>query len=396
MKQFRFKNLILFLYLFFCVWGIKSVDESNTYIYLLTVLVSGYTILHIFSTKYGKLEMPCRYEIVMMVTFVLTYIYGIILGFIRGNEQQYVLRNFAGMVLYLACFIIANLDLKMAMVKKFVKYMGITLTILTPTVYCLVFVVWKLEILNIPIINSFQTGVQDWGYTLEYYGIVMLFASYAYAMYQVMYYSKYRYCLLMGLEAFLICFLTLSGGRVLELIALTFFGVLGLAKSKRSSSNRIIVIVMFVLAVFTIPIIAIWIFGRNDGGNQDRYRQIDFILHNLSFWGKGLGATYKQLDKGYGIETVYLDLIYKLGIFALPIYVIYISSFFMSYNLLSKSEGDWIDIMPITFMGYLWYSFGNPNLFSGGNIILHIVSLEIISARKRERLLKNEDYCYRH
>ncbi len=392
-KQIRTSEIVLFLYLAISVWGLRSEDSSNVYLYLISAVVLVYTGTIVLLAKNPEVNLPCKSNRIVMRVFLLTYLYGVIGGILNGNEIRYILRNNSGMLIYLWAYVIANLRISEVLIKKVIKYVGVALTIVTPIIYIILFVihlgVWNI-VLAVPLLNSFQTGIQEWGFTLEYAGIVMLYAGYAYAVYEVMYYSKFRYIVLMAIEALLICLLTLSGGRVLELAVLTLLEVMALAKSKANRNNRIIIILMITVVIFMLPLFASFIFDPNDGGNQRRITQIQYITENFNVFGHGLGATYREIGQLYGIETIYLDMFYKFGIFVIPVFISYIITYIECFILLSKTDGDWIDAMPLVFMGYLWYSFGNPNLFSVGNVLMHIVALEIISKRRVERI-KNEN-----
>lgn len=392
-------QIISIIYIVLCVWGIKSVDESNVYIYLVSILYFLYSFFYILMVRKGFMPLPCKDNLINIAVFCSVYLVGLFIGLMYGNTTTYAFRNFAGMMLYVASLALSSVRLSENVIKKTIRYMAFFVSIITTFMYLALFV-FKIgkayEIANFPFISSFQAGVQTWGFTIEYYAIVMIFASYGYAIYQIMYYGKYKYIFLMIYDFILLCPLTLSGGRILQIGVLTFLEVTALFLKRPTKMNKFIVLFLWIITAITIPIVFRFVFDATDLGNQRRFIQINYIRNNLRVFGHGLGATYHEIKQGYAIEAIYFDLIYKLGIICIPIFVIYICSFAKCWKCLRKTSGDWLDVMPIVFMGYLFYSMGNPCLFRADSVILHIISLEIIAMRRGERSIIYENTTDRH
>lgn len=81
------------------------------------------------------------------------------------------------------------------------------------------------------------------------------------------------------------------------------------------------------------------VFGAHNGGNRVRYEQINYVLLHLFILGHGLGTEYGEIGKGYAIEVIYLDIIYKFGIAVIPIFYAYFFTFMKAIKLMKKGTG---------------------------------------------------------
>ena len=384
----NFQNVLFYIYLFFVFWGvIKTEDNSNTAIYFITVIYMVTFIIGRLLTR-NKLFIIIDVNLLIASIFCFCWGYGVLVGVLNGNSFDYILRNFSGMLLYpLLLLLINNLKLSNNNLAVFLLVISCMVSALNLISYIALFVfhlgffeIW----INIPILNACKIGEDVGGFYLIYSATGLMMIIYVYALYNFLYYKKYfSWCTVVIIAiGCIVIIVTKSGGFALQLIATSIFMVFALFDKNISIKSLVFIVCstgVLLLLMTTSDFNPIEeIFSHDDGGNIIRYMQIEYILNNLKIEGAGLGATYGAVGRSYGVEVIYLDLLYKLGLVSLLIYGIYIYTFFKSIQLLNRTKGDWKDAVPMALMGYIWYSFGNPNLFAGTSIIAHILALLMI------------------
>lgn len=391
-RQNRLLQVITELYIIVALWGaIKTKSESNGGFYVVTVL---YVI--VFAVYMSQRTMHIYLDRINGISLSMAgvWIYGCILGLLQRNNPAYVLRNFSGMLLYMTSYLLINSGISLERLSRMLLKMSVWMTLLTPVAHFLLFVVpgqkgWFL--LKIPFLNCLATGIQSIGFTVVYNGAhILLPISYSYCLYQCFSKDRYinRYSFFALFDLLIAFFWGQSGGLELELLVLT--GVMFLVSARKKLTEKKAFIVYCIFSLMIIYILkagarsVLGIFDPSDGGNSLRYKQIDHILHNLSFLGQGLGAEYTAIGKGYGIEFIHGDLIYKLGVFGLIPIGIYVYTWILSLKILVRTKGDWTDVIPIALMSYIFYALGNPVLFSGGSVIAHILALMYIKNKQQD------------
>ena len=387
----NFQNVLFYIFLFFVFWGvIKTEDNSNTAIYFVTVIYMVAFIIGRVLTK-KSLFITVDVNLLIALIFIFCWGYGVLVGILNGNSAEYIVRNFSGMLLYpLLLLLVSNLKLSHSKLVSFLLVISCMVSVLNLISYIVLFVfqlgvneIWS----KIPILNAYWIGIEDGSFSLIYSATKLMMIIYAYALYNFLYYKKYFswWTLIIIAIGCIVIVVTKSGGVALQWIATTMIMFFSLI-SKKVSIKSLFFIGCLMCVLLLLIMISNFnpvgeIFSHEDGGNVVRYMEIEYIMENLTIEGAGLGATYGAIGKSYGIEVIYLDLLYKLGLVSLLIYGIYIYSFFKSIKLLNKTKGDWKDAVPLALLGYIWYSFGNPALFSGGRVLAHILALLMIKKR---------------
>jgi hypothetical protein len=69
------------------------------------------------------------------------------------------------------------------------------------------------------------------------------------------------------------------------------------------------------------------LYSSEIAGNVTRSVQLEYIIADLNLFGRGLGSSVTGYNVGgrtYGLELSYLNLIHKLGVFAIFILISYL------------------------------------------------------------------------
>lgn len=132
----------------------------------------------------------------------------------------------------------------------------------------------------------------------------------------------------------------------------------------------------------------IWrVFSGDESGNAIRYTQSEFIIEELTWSGRGLGAPlmsgYERDELGYGFEVTYLNVLHKLGIVGCFVLFGYIYTLYRILMLLFNQRNLMNASVSLGAMSYLWPSMGNPLLFSPVASLLHCAALYLTRPEHR-------------
>ena len=123
-------------------------------------------------------------------------------------------------------------------------------------------------------------------------------------------------------------------------------------------------------------------FAGHEVSNAVRGEQVSFIAAETSWLGKGLGARltsgYARDEAGYGFELTYLNIIHKLGIASLPLFVLYGGTVIFALHLVFSRAHRVEGAAALGAMAYLIVGIGNPVLLSATAVALHLVALALI------------------
>lgn len=116
--------------------------------------------------------------------------------------------------------------------------------------------------------------------------------------------------------------------------------------------------------------------------NAIRYEQMNYLIDDLTFLGKGLGAGlstgYERDGMGYGFELVYLNLIHKVGIFSILIFYSYCLTLYRAIKNLYRGYNMRYSATALGAMCFLFPSVGNSYLLSPVAVVLHCVALYLL------------------
>ncbi len=380
-------NLLSYLYFIAGVWGLVSTDNTNTMFYIVTVgylavevcfLAISHRRLILFHDKVSRIP-------IMMIT---VWIFGFLAGLLNQNNPAYVVRNFSGITLYFLFYVFTGTGLNIRAVEKIVTVLAAAVVILTLVVYVMLQAGIVNVALEIPFVKCFILNGDGTGYIAVWYSAIGLLPfCYVCSLYRCFHSGKVTvgdlFVIIGSLAVMLIC--SSTGGvqaMILGMTVILYFSESGIRVKKvfvlAGVTAAVALVILFIIKGIN-PLEVI--FGAYDGGNQVRYKQISYIFSHLKLFGHGLGAEYTAIGKGYGIEVIYLDIIYKFGIVSIPIFYSYIYTFLKSVKLMKEGDGDYRNAIPFALMGYAFIALGNPVLFSATSVLCHVTALMIMEER---------------
>lgn len=375
-----------YIYLIIVLWGalVTRREGTSDKVYLLSV--AYLLVMGIYILIERKFRISTSFVSYIPIIMICVWAYGFMRGFYLGNPRGMIIRNFAGMSLYVLYFFLYHIPMDLDKIIKLVRVLSVFVCIVTIFMYIDTFVLHTKIFYNFPMLKNF-----DEAHTIEYYCRDMIYISFCCTLYKILYLGKVK---VVNFVYLALCILAVFGcmrlrGVELALIVTCGIVVIFAVLKKKTPIARIFLLICAIfgiaILIYSPKIIGI-LFGNGDIGNKVRYRQISFFLENMTILGHGLGAPLNDLRKsnfdGYGVELIYLNIFHKFGVFAFLILFCYAYTVVQGIKMIRRTKGDVRDVIPLACMGYLIPALGNPILFGPHNILLHIVALLMIQRRK--------------
>lgn len=396
---------ITLIVLFVCLS--TNLDTSIYYLFFFIIcfLFFIYTIVTLKVIKLKKIDL-------IALSFILVWIYGLVLGLIKGNNNSYVFANFAGIICYSLYFVFINYKIRIDSLVKIIIVSGIVLSL-----FSTIGMIFYQAGISLPAFLSGKITFSSTGQVRIYTATLpVAYSVLGVSFYQLLYnnkkfkflkFHKIPYSLIYFIVSFFAIFIvtaskgfTLGGGYVIIIIFLFSYGS-QIAKQKIHLSFLLFIflvlialIVMYRLGYFNI---FTDMFASEDIANIARYTQLQYIIDDITFWGNGLGAVVpgfiSNREAPYGYELIYLNIIHKFGVFSIFLFLNWFYMFAYLFKKCWKNENIILNVAMLTSLGYLFTSIGNPILFHPSlvmlnSIVLYHIKLERIND-KNIRLYRN-------
>ena len=324
---------------------------------------------------------------------VLSWCYGVALGFWRMNDSGSVIRNFFGLILYSFTPLFLGLRMKTRQLVNLLVFGGLVQS--AWGVYAVIISGGLSRNLDSGSISDFRSIYST--------GFICIFPLFALLLALNLYPdvgqsgSVPRYLNRWGRNPVALFFVglmlivpSMSKGFILSAVLLTailssaaFMRVILTGKARLAAISTwlsgLVVVVVF-LAV-SLPML-IDSFSSREPSNQVRQEQAKILSVEFEWIGNGLGARlksgYARDDAGYGFELTYLNLIHKLGLMAIPLFALYGGTVLFATILLFRAATCIEGAAALGAMGYLVVGAGNPLLLSVVAVSLHLIALTLI------------------
>jgi hypothetical protein len=394
-------SIVTYVFIFLMLFSING-DNGKDSVLNADYVFSAIYILLSSLIIFGSRKSIKEHSVISFfpLIFILLWLYGITLGIIKGNQFSFIVRNFAGMALYVLFYIFRRCKMSFEVLKNLLLSLSFFVVFLTFISYFFVYV------LNM---NGFRSGNQ----------IITSSKAVLYSMREVSFVG-FAYCLkrwLLDKKKFLsliYCFFVYfvifvcekSGGDELALLSITFLIFILHFSYVLSKNKKIRLLIFFASSLSIVAILLlipnsplIKLFSFEDSGNAIRYKEIDYILNNFSIFGNGLGAVFDsrigtKYAGGYAIEVIYLNIFHKFGILAILIIFMVVVSLFLCIKLIFDNPKSVNSVIPLSLLGYMISSIGNPMLFSPSNIVLHILAIILIDSLSTNKQHLKKIICF--
>jgi hypothetical protein len=317
---------------------------------------------------------------------VFSWFYGVFIGLLGGFEPAHVFRNFFGLLLYFLFPLLHLFNPSSVQLVKLVLAAGgvqllIALASFDPT---LAFTHSASELTSISDARSSYSA----GYIVIFpllattVGVTLLGAG-----------KPSIFCRASAIgvfvtAAFSVTVVTASKGFILAFILLML--IIVAAWIKRNTINLISIAVSF-FAFFMSSAspnegfidLLIVSFTTSESGNSIRAEQAIALMNELSFFGSGLGSNlvsgYRRDETGYGFELTYLNLIHKLGVFCIPLFLLYLYTVIASIAFVWRRPHSVASYTCLGGCGYMVVGIGNPLLLAPFSVTLHCIIMYLLS-----------------
>lgn len=324
--------------------------------------------------------------------------YGIVRGLINGNYIGYIIKNNAGILIYIFFYVLINADIKMINISKLLEDFSSLIIIITFIGFVIINYAplpMISKYLEIPILNCIQIGSAIGKYQpVLHYGRDLIYICYGCTLWDFLdgkgIVNKSLFKLLFVI--FVVFVVMKSGGAELAIIMNTIFIVLSFVGKKMDRKNLLLIFSSLLIGITYFiykninPFLPI--FSKADAGNSVRYNQIDYCIKNMTFLGKGFGVDFSDIGRKYMIEISYIDLLYKIGIFAIIVFVIHLITVFKAF-IYMKTNHNRYAVIPICSMSFLYTSLGNNGLFHNNNVLINVIVLYYLLGIIRIKNQKN-------
>jgi hypothetical protein len=400
------KKKIIAAYIFFTLVLAKSSGALYgaflliTFYYLVSVMPRGFRL--------GLSKRGWNVTDVIPLFFMVSWIYGAFIGLVRGNEILYVFSNFAGFVTYFSYYLLLWSRISQAAIFNLLMLSALVVCFLNIGL-AISYVLFSVDVWNDPLINllfgSYIGGSSTGQIRMYSVAQIVGFPLFSVAFTRLVIaknklstsYSTPKMNSTMA--AFL--YFVLSGAvtvimpasKGFMLAALVILSVIIASwpyrKRWRISIKKILLGIVFAAIFFGVLIasgyinIALVIFAQNDEGNITRFLQLSHLLADINLVGQGLGAVVpgnvRDVDRPYGFELSYINLIHKLGIVSMLLFFGYLISL---KRIIAHGKSGPANLKyaaaALGCFSFVFVGIGNPIISSPQMVLLHCIGLFLI------------------
>jgi len=398
----------LFLIILFLLLGLNF---NTGLCYVLIIILFLLTPFYLFQNKF---RIPfAKIEDLIPLSFIIIWIYGLILGFYNGNKPSYIIANFAGMSCYFIYYLLT--------INKVPKNRLIKILIIASCSTCaIVLIYFVFEIIGVdssfltPFLGEVSRGsstgqarIYVTGLTVAYTIFVISLSYFLFSKSERFYITDYMnlskkyYWIFLFVTIFALFFVTASKGFLLGgiffIICLPpLFYLKRLLQGYFSLrlffffSFLVIMVIIFIYSGYSD--ILTNMFDSEDSSNATRYLQLVYLQDTLKFWGNGLGAIIighaRNDEAEYGFELTYINLIHKFGIISIILFLNWLYVIIKSFKNIYLRKNVFYSVAALGTLGYLFPSIGNPLLMHPACVILNCIALYFIRSDNETNVLQ--------
>lgn len=384
--------------IFLCLMA-PLIDHRLGYICLAYFAFIGVVRCDLIDSKMSRSN-PLIFYVPILI--FISWLYGIFLGFLRGNEFNYIFTNFLGLAFYLAFYGLLASGVSQSNLIKCVFYAAMIYFIygasllLESLLYGGYFVDIALSVSDYRVLYLAPTL-----YLVPFISISMLRLSGSFrSNLDVYWHSLIPSWAIGNLSAIIFLsvfiFLSMSKGFIAVLLGLVVVYVFSamhqclLYLSLRSFIFLLYIIIVCAL-IFSSDFfdILLFSFSNYEGSNIVRDDQSSALVNEFTFIGAGLGAILKSgyirsPDAPYGFELTFFNLVHKLGIMVIPLLMGYLIPLYYSLkNIFIKNGSLMKGGFIIGCMSFIIPGYANPLLLASNFIMLHCICLVLLVNSKK-------------
>lgn len=326
----------------------------------------------------------------------LSWSYGVVVGVINGNDSVYIVSNFFGLLCYVSFFIFVCKPVTKESVLKVI-------------IFCSIFVVLDIFINTYLFFTSGFSVAK--GESLSAGRVYMTSSAIIFVPVLAMLLFNYKLIFKRPVSKTLpvITFIFLSivfiipamsKGFILIYLFIVAFWVISKIIRLKYTVSRLISSLCVCVSLFLALLMFLQseyiellyhTFGGDNPSNKIRNQQFSFLIEETDAFGSGLGAVlesgYKRDDTGYGFELSFVNLLHKLGVMTLPLFVSYIYVIIQGVVYILKGKKE-LGVMVLACMSFIIPGAANPMLISPTFVIIHSLIMALIFSEKNKNRVK--------
>lgn len=354
-------------------------DISNEYVYLLcllTVVPIG-VIGCVFRKKGAVLKFGAPLSYIPLL-LLLMWFYGVLRGYMLGNNTEYIIRNFSGLVMYSVFYFFIFVDISY---KSLFRLMAASAAVglvgaIIGTDYGRLMSMSEYDAIGAS--KSYRSLTLL--YLLPFLAVWLIVPLNRHSVKNVAIYKVF-------LPAILIFYLTIPTISKGNILIVAIVCAIALMRSS-GQRNRVVggallvlpLVVYMLMKLFDMDIGSVLeLYSSDNVSNRVRSNQLVEILDDISFFGNGLGAVLRggyvrDVELPYGLELTYLSLIHKMGVFSI---LFFLALYWTGVGIYKIKD---LALKSFLFgsMLYLIPAAANPILFSPQVVIIHSAVLAIL------------------
>lgn len=362
------------------------------YAYLALIAIFCYS-LFFKNTINSKIFSLGNYLYFMPFLIFVSWLYGVSVGLIAGHPVSHVFSNFFGLSFYLIFYALDRVRLNNNSVVQVVFISALVVFIYDSWIFIS-------DLINGGVFSVVANSISD--YRVKYdpavlyfspfilYYLICSFSSAKLISKNNVFMPAMRHNLTFLGFSIIFIFLSMSKGIILVFALLLVFslafGFYNFLFNFRIRWEFLIALCILIFAVIALSDFFVFLassFGKQEESNSVRDMQLSLILDEFSLIGSGLGAPlrsgyFRSEELPYGFELTYFNIIHKLGIFSIFLFLSYLAVIFEATKFLFKTNKISVGIFVLGLMSYLVVGYGNPILLSPNFVLVHVLCMILL------------------
>ncbi|WP_342655925.1 hypothetical protein NM528_14450 [Shewanella algae] len=371
------------------------IDTKLTYLIVFIVLLFNAPKVLIKARKGSFHNKEAVFVFFLPFLVFLSWLYGGLVGLLNGNEPAYVLSNFFGLAVYLLFYTFWVASYKEQDLSEVYNWLSLLVVVLILFNVYLFFA----KGFTVGEGDSLSSGRIYMTSTMMYLyvpiALILFKVRYGYSYIKgsntklVFYFSIISFCFIV--PALSKGFILLYAVALLAFLSSFYFRKVGVS-GVLFNVSLLFMIFMCVFSFFQSQYLEVLqaTFGSSNASNNLRNEQFHYLVNELTIHGSGLGATlesgYKRDETGYGFELTYINLVHKLGVFALFIFLTQFYTVLKGVQYLFSGD-KLFGVLVLSAMAYLIPGAANPMLLSPNFVAIHCLVLALIFNRVNKKPL---------
>jgi len=398
------KTFMIYWFIFFALLA-PIIDSKLTYVFLVLITITGSVRL---VGSYKTIFLFKREKILLYITpflILISWLYSVFVALYNNVNVSYVFSNFVSLPFYMIFYVLLHYP---EVEVKFYKIMYYSACIASIVASYFVFDVFFMGGGLSYTDESISSGRIYMSSTLLYTVpfIFMYLVSYSLSSNSIrlntLGINSFPYLNKFVVLFFLFCLIVpaVSKGFILVFVIILIISTMLFFLKKTGWTGvifKLLITALLGASVFLVVSSDFFellksSFSSSSSSNSLRSEQYNYLVNEITMVGSGVGSSlasgYTRDDTGYGFELTYVNLVNKLGILSLSIFISYLITLYYCFKLLFVAKTRVKGAFLLGAMAYLLPGSANPMLLGANFVLIHCITMCIIIGGNINRLKK--------